>query len=222
MEATVTSKKIVGTVSSDGSLKGSVGALFAKDGDSAYQIALNNGFKGTEAEWLASLKGDPGVAGADGKDGKDGSAGKDGADGYTPIKGRDYFDAIYIGEGAMPDGYNAQIDPDGDAYTIEDLVIAVAQYIGDAAAPSRIVNVTLTASKWNGADSLYSQVVTIDGITEYSKVDLLPSVEQLAIFHNKDVTFVTENEDGVVTVYAIGDKPTQNYTMQAQITEVAV
>jgi hypothetical protein len=47
-------------------------------------------------------------------------------------------------------------------------------------------------------------------------------VEQLAIFHSKDVAFVTENEDGVVTVFAIGDKPALDYTMQAQITEVAV
>jgi hypothetical protein len=87
---------------------------------------------------------------------------------------------------------------------------------------ARLSNVTLLASKWTGADSLYSQVVTIDGITPYSKVDLLPSVEQLAIFHNKDVAFVTENEDGVVTVFAIGDKPTQDYTMQVSITEVVV
>ena len=36
------------------------------DGKSAYQIAVDNGFIGTEAEWLASLRG------ADGKDGKDG------------------------------------------------------------------------------------------------------------------------------------------------------
>lgn len=28
-------------------------------GDSAYEIAVKNGFKGTEEEWLASLKGDP-------------------------------------------------------------------------------------------------------------------------------------------------------------------
>ena len=87
---------------------------------------------------------------------------------------------------------------------------------------ARLDNVTLLASAWTGSDSLYSQVVTIDGITEYSKVDLLPSVEQLAIFHNKDVAFVTENEDGVVTVFAIGDKPTQDYTMQVSITEVTV
>ena len=86
----------------------------------------------------------------------------------------------------------------------------------------RLVNVALPASAWAGENNLYSQVVQIDGVTQYSKVDLLPSVEQLAIFHNKDVAFVTENEDGVVTIYAIGDKPTQDYTMQAQITEVAV
>lgn len=89
-------------------------------------------------------------------------------------------------------------------------------------APAWLSSVELLASAWIGTDSLYSQVVTIDGITEYSKVDLLPSVEQLAIFHNKDVAFVTENEDGVVTVYAIGDKPLLDYTMQVQITEVAV
>ena len=83
-----------------------------------------------------------------------------------------------------------------------------------------ITEVTLLAEAWAGADGLYSQLVSIDGATEYSKVDLLPSVEQLAIFHNKDVGFVTENEDGVVTVYAIGDKPLLDYTMQAQITEV--
>jgi hypothetical protein len=87
----------------------------------------------------------------------------------------------------------------------------------------RLSSVTLLASAWEGVeglDGLYSQVVAIEGVTEHSKVDLLPSVEQLAIFHNKDVTFVTENEDGVVTVFAIGEKPTNDYTMQVQITEV--
>lgn len=88
---------------------------------------------------------------------------------------------------------------------------------------SKLSSVTILASEWEDvAESLYSQVVNIEGTTEYSKVDLLPSVEQLAIFHNKDVTFVTENEDGIVTVYAIGEKPLLDYTMQVQITEVTV
>ena len=46
-------------------------------GDSAYEIAVKNGFEGTEAEWLESLKG------SDGKDGADGSNGTDGKDGFT-------------------------------------------------------------------------------------------------------------------------------------------
>ena len=94
--------------------------------------------------------------------------------------------------------------------------------IGSGGASARLASVTLRASAWTGADSLFSQVVTVAGVTPYSKVDLLPSVEQLAIFYNKDVTFLTENEGGVVTVYAIGEKPVQDYTMQVQITEVVV
>lgn len=85
---------------------------------------------------------------------------------------------------------------------------------------SRLIRIDLPASSWEGDDGLYSQVLAIDGITAYSKVDLLPSVEQLAIFHNKDVAFITENDNGVVTIYAIGDKPLLDYSMQAQITEV--
>lgn len=45
-----------------------------RDGKSAYEIAVDNGFNGTVAEWLQSLhgdKGDPGVKGDPGKDGSD-------------------------------------------------------------------------------------------------------------------------------------------------------
>lgn len=94
-----------------------------------------------------------------------------------------------------------------------------AIYSGGAA-KARLTEITIYASRWEGADSPYFQVVELSGITRHSKIDLLPSAEQLSIFHNKDVAFVTENEDGVVTVYAIGDKPKLDYTMQAQITEV--
>lgn len=84
----------------------------------------------------------------------------------------------------------------------------------------RIAEVTLLASAWVGESGLYSQVVEIDGTTEYSQVDLKPSAEQLEIFNNKEIGFVAENEDGVITVYLIGNKPENNYTMQVSITEV--
>lgn len=86
----------------------------------------------------------------------------------------------------------------------------------------RVAEISLISANWVGDASPYSQVVEIEGITEYSQVDLKPSVEQLAIFHDKDLAFVTENDDGVVTVYAIGDKPANDYTIQVSITEVNV
>lgn len=87
---------------------------------------------------------------------------------------------------------------------------------------ARIAYIDLLAANWVGDSSPYSQVVEIDGVTENSQVDLTPSIEQLVVFYEKDLGFVTENEDGVVTVYAIGQKPENDYTMQVTITEVYV
>ena len=41
-------------------------------GDSAYKVALDNGFRGSQEEWLKSLKGEPGEPGKQGEPGKDG------------------------------------------------------------------------------------------------------------------------------------------------------
>ena len=116
-------------------------------GKSAYEIAVENGFKGTESEWLESLKANGG-------------------------------NAPKIGE------------------------------------------VTLLSSAWVGEGKLYHQIVDIEGVTENSQVDLTPSVQQLSVFYEKDITFVTENEGGTVTVFVIGQKPANDYTIQVTITEV--
>jgi hypothetical protein len=55
------------------------------DGDSGYQVAQDNGFLGTELEWLDSLvgpKGDKGDPGTDGTNGTNGTNGTDGDSGY--------------------------------------------------------------------------------------------------------------------------------------------
>lgn len=85
---------------------------------------------------------------------------------------------------------------------------------------SRIVEIDLPASKWSGGGSFYRQIVTVDGVTQNSQVDLKPDAEQLLIFYDKSLALVAENEGGVVTVYAIGQKPENDYTIQAAITEV--
>lgn len=87
---------------------------------------------------------------------------------------------------------------------------------------ARIADVKILANAWVGTASPYSQVVAVDTVTPNTQVDLTPSATQLAIFHNKDLAFVTENENGVITVYAIGQKPTNDYTIQATLTEVII
>lgn len=71
-----------------------------KNGKSAYEIAVEHGFVGTEAEWLESLKGVDGKDGVNGKDGCDGRngvdglPGKDGKNGADGLPGRDGIDGI--------------------------------------------------------------------------------------------------------------------------------
>ena len=87
-----------------------------KDGRSAYEIATENGFVGTAAEWLESLKGRDGIDGKDGKDGADGLPGKNGTNGKDGKDGRDGKD------GVSPDLTNY---PDTDA--VKALIQAAVQ-----------------------------------------------------------------------------------------------
>ena len=80
-----------------------------KDGRSAYEIAIENGFVGTVAEWLESLKGRDGKDGLPGKDGKDGADGLPGKDGTNGKDGKDGRDGK---DGVSPDLTNY---PDTDA-----------------------------------------------------------------------------------------------------------
>ena len=84
----------------------------------------------------------------------------------------------------------------------------------------KISTIFLPASGWTEATNIYSQVVTVSGATENSKVDIYPTPEQLVELQNTGVTLVAVNEDGVVTVYALNNKPTSDYNMQVTLTEV--
>ena len=90
-----------------------------KDSRSAYEIAIENGFVGTVAEWLESLKGRDGKDGLPGKDGKDGADGLPGKDGTNGKDGKDGRDGK---DGVSPDLKNY---PDTDA--VKALVQATVQ-----------------------------------------------------------------------------------------------
>ncbi|MEI3020845.1 hypothetical protein [Ruminococcus sp.] len=67
-----------------------------KDGKSAFEIAIEHGFDGTEMEWLESLRGADGRNGVDGLSGKDGKNGTDGLPGRDGIDGTDGKSAYII------------------------------------------------------------------------------------------------------------------------------
>lgn len=85
---------------------------------------------------------------------------------------------------------------------------------------STYTTVTLLASAWEGYSAPYSQVVTIDGVTENTQVDLRPTATQTAEMQDEDIAFMAENDNGVVTVYSINGKPEIDYEVQAVLTEV--
>lgn len=79
------------------------------NGASAYQVATNNGFVGTEQEWLASLKGDTGATGAAGSAGAQGERGETGLAGRDGLDGRDGID------GQNAEGGSGTAGPQGPA-----------------------------------------------------------------------------------------------------------
>lgn len=120
---------------------------------------------------------------------------------------------------------NTTVSNSGHAFMELEYVMDAKKYIDGLqtkAGAGRIVNVNLPAAKWTGTGSLYSQVVSISGVTENSQVNLTPTVSQMSIFYEKDITFITENDGGVITVYVIGQKPQNDYTIPANIVEVRV
>lgn len=83
----------------------------AKPGDSAYEIAVKNGFQGTKQDWLNSLKGakgdtgEQGPQGPAGQDGVDGTDGQDGEKGDKGDKGEKGDPGLSAYEVAVEDGF---------------------------------------------------------------------------------------------------------------------
>jgi hypothetical protein len=102
-------------VESHGGIQVKIGDLLTSQGKSAYEIAVSNGFAGTEAEWLASLEGLDGLDGLDGADGSDGATGADGTNGVDGAQGDQGIQGITGNNGADgADGSDGATGPDGN------------------------------------------------------------------------------------------------------------
>ena len=166
-----------------------------KDGRSAYEIAIENGFVGTVAEWLESLKGRdglPGKDGADGLPGKDGTNGKDGKDGRN---GKD---------GVSPDLTNY---PDTDAVKvlIQDAVQPLLEKAHTHENQAVLDQITATKiAQWDGfgtqINGLSTKVTVYSEKTERTLESLQKQIDNLTSGRNYTVLF--QSGQNAVSTYA--------------------
>lgn len=125
------------------------------EGESAYEVALDNGFEGTEAEWLLSLKGEKGDDGAAGADGADGSIiprVTSTASSATPTPDADTTDHFILTALATDPTFGAPTGtPDNRQKLIIEIYGAAAQALAwNTIYASRLATLptTTTADKW--------------------------------------------------------------------------
>lgn len=92
----------------------------------------------------------------------------------------------------------------------------------DNADAPKLTSITMPATGWSGSSNPYSQVVACNGVNVNSKLDLQPTPTQIVELQDAEISLMATNNNGVVTVWAIGNKPTSDYTMDVLITEVVV
>ena len=130
-------------------------------------------------------------------------------------------------EGTLDDWLNSHFTTATVTETEEEVTITITDKNGTTTATIeknagiRRHDVELLASKWVLVrDGLYSQQVTIPTVKANSTVDFVFTMDQILVLHDKDLSFWATNSLGTVTAYAMGAKPTLDYTVEAEIKEV--
>ena len=88
----------------------------------------------------------------------------------------------------------------------------------------KLATISAPAANWKGATSPYSQEVRVDGISVNSMIEIRLSIDQIEQLRTEKmgIAFTTENDEGVVTLFAIGSKPSTDLLFQATLTEVVI
>ena len=175
-----------------------------KDGRSAYEIAIENGFVGTVAEWLESLKGRDGIDGKDGLPGKDGKNGADGLPGKDGTNGKDGRDGIDGKDGVSPDLTNY---PDTDAVKalIQDAVQPLLEKAHTHENQSALDQITAAKiAQWDGfgtqINGLSTKVTVYSEKTERTLESLQKQLDNLTSGRNYTVLF--QSEQNAISTYA--------------------
>ena len=175
-----------------------------KDGRSAYEIAIENGFVGTVAEWLESLKGRDGIDGKDGLPGKDGKDGADGLPGKDGTNGKDGRDGIDGKDGVSPDLTNY---PDTDAVKalIQDAVQPLLEKAHTHENQAVLDQITATKiAQWDGfgtqINGLSTKVTVYSEKTERTLESLQKQIDNLTSGRNYTILF--QSGQNAISTYA--------------------
>lgn len=90
---------------------------------------------------------------------------------------------------------------------------------GEGAKP-RFTTVTLLADNWTGDANPWSQAVELAALADDDRVELCPSAEQIVLLQEEEISLVAANDNSVLTIFAIGNKPSFDITMQILLTSV--
>ena len=177
------------SVSEDGSAAAIVGEDLPR-GKSAYEIAVENGFNGTEAEWLASLKGATGAPGANGKDGTDGKTPYVGDNGNWFV-GSD--DTGKPSRGAKGDKGDPGATPNltvGTVTTLEAGQNATASMGGTAESPVLNLGIPRGAKGEPGEGGAGAYYVVLDGdFPNYTLSETTPLADIVAAYNDGKALF---------------------------------
>ena len=149
------------------------------DGKSAYQIAVEQGYQGSESDWLSSLKGNKGEKGDPGNRGLQGVPGEKGEKGDAGVAGKDGFSPI------------ANVVKDGSVITIT---------ITDK-------NGTTTVTLTEGAAvdlTPYAEVTYVDEKVQELSDSLTYTLQEhtLSITHLEDKSHTHENQSALDQITA--------------------
>lgn len=163
------------------------------EGKSAYEVAKETGYTGTKAEWLASLKGENGDKGDKGDTGAPGTNGTNGTDGKSAY----------------------QLAQDG-GYTGTQ-----AQWLDSLKAPDpSVVEKTITSSMWGSTVTISNALITAT-----NSVAMIPGKnitnEQLKALQKANIQDCGTQSAGSITLKVFGTVPTIDIPVRLIIGGVA-
>lgn len=109
---------------------------------------------------------------------------------------------------------------------IEDILLKLSEIkeeLSNHQKKPKLKTVELLGDSWSLVEGdIYSQKVTISGVSEFGQVELRPSPSQLQDLLTSEISLTAANDGGSITVFAIGGMPSSDCYMQITVSEVDI